>query len=62
MEIKLATFSADSPPLAVIAAAKIAGIALPSDASAAPDSAPAFLFSNGYYSFVVTFVFMAMSI
>ncbi|KAF3454755.1 hypothetical protein FNV43_RR05203 [Rhamnella rubrinervis] len=60
MEIKLATFSADSPPLAVIAAAKIAGISLPCHTSAAPDSAPAFLFSNGYCYFAVTFAFIAM--
>ncbi|XP_015874811.3 glutamate--tRNA ligase, cytoplasmic [Ziziphus jujuba] len=47
MEIKSVTFPADSPPLAVIAAAKIAGIPLHADPSAPTDSSPVFIFSNG---------------
>lgn len=45
MEIKKLSFAADSPPLSVIAAAKVAGISFPADASG---SAPTFHFSNGY--------------
>ncbi|XP_044489937.1 glutamate--tRNA ligase, cytoplasmic-like [Mangifera indica] len=44
MEIKQLSFAADSPPLSVIAAAKLAGISLPTDTSG---SAPTFHFSNG---------------
>ncbi|GMN23176.1 hypothetical protein TIFTF001_000021 [Ficus carica] len=47
IEIKSVAFPADSPPLSVIAAAKIAGISLSCNASAAPDSPPSFHFSNG---------------
>ncbi|KAL5582767.1 hypothetical protein UlMin_015209 [Ulmus minor] len=47
MEIKSVSFPADSPPLSVIAAAKVAGIPLSANPSAAPDSAPSFHFSNG---------------
>ncbi|KAI8555272.1 hypothetical protein RHMOL_Rhmol05G0162200 [Rhododendron molle] len=46
MEIKL-SFSPDSPLLAVIAAAKIAGIPLSPDSSLPTGSPPTFLFSNG---------------
>ncbi|KAI8552989.1 hypothetical protein RHMOL_Rhmol06G0310300 [Rhododendron molle] len=46
MEIKL-SFSPDSPPLAVIAAAEIAGIPLSPDSSLPAGSPPSFLFSNG---------------
>ncbi|GAY59186.1 hypothetical protein CUMW_192670 [Citrus unshiu] len=44
MEIKVLSFPADSPPLSVIAAAKLAGITLPTETSG---SAPTFSFSNG---------------
>lgn len=47
MDIKQFSFAAASPPLSVIVAAKLAGIALPIDTSLPPDSAPTFLFSNG---------------
>ncbi|XP_038718015.1 glutamate--tRNA ligase, cytoplasmic-like [Tripterygium wilfordii] len=45
MEIKLLTFPADSPPLCVIVAAKVAGITLHSEASA---SVPTLDFSDGH--------------
>ncbi|KAH9750619.1 glutamate--tRNA ligase cytoplasmic [Citrus sinensis] len=44
MEIKVLSFPADSPPLLVIAAAKLAGITIPTETSG---SAPTFSFSNG---------------
>ncbi|KAJ7977786.1 Glutamate--tRNA ligase [Quillaja saponaria] len=47
MEIKLLSFPADSPPLSVIAAAKLSGISPPLEPSLPPDSAPTFLFSDG---------------
>ncbi|POO04137.1 Glutamyl-tRNA synthetase, archaeal/eukaryotic cytosolic [Trema orientale] len=48
MEIKSVAFPAETPPLSVIAAAKVAGIPpLPIATSASPDSAPSFHFSNG---------------
>ncbi|GAB4847776.1 hypothetical protein Ancab_026839 [Ancistrocladus abbreviatus] len=46
MEIKL-LFAADNPPLAVIAAVKVADISLSTDSSLAPASVPHFSFSNG---------------
>ncbi|KAK2966190.1 hypothetical protein RJ640_008756 [Escallonia rubra] len=46
MEIKL-SFPADSPPLSVIAAAKIAGLSITTDSSLPSASPPTFLFSNG---------------
>lgn len=46
MEIKFA-FSADFPPLAVIAAAEIAGISLSTDSGLPLGSPPTFLFSTG---------------
>ncbi|KAJ0094945.1 hypothetical protein Patl1_15410 [Pistacia atlantica] len=45
MEIKQLSFAADSPPLSVIAAVKLAGISLRTDASG---SAPTFHFSTGF--------------
>ncbi|KAI4301636.1 hypothetical protein L6164_034896 [Bauhinia variegata] len=47
MEIKMFAFPAASPPLPVIVAAKLAGIAPAIDTSLPPDSAPTFLLSNG---------------
>ncbi|XP_024018792.1 glutamate--tRNA ligase, cytoplasmic [Morus notabilis] len=47
MEIKSLSFPADSPPLSVITAAKIAALPFTADPSAAPESPPSFLFSNG---------------
>ncbi|XP_062171686.1 glutamate--tRNA ligase, cytoplasmic-like [Alnus glutinosa] len=47
MGIKLLSFPAESPPLAVIVAAKLSGFDLPTDTSLPPDSAPTLLFSNG---------------
>ncbi|KAL9262634.1 Glutamate--tRNA ligase, cytoplasmic-like protein [Drosera capensis] len=47
MVIKL-VFAADNPPLSVIAAAAVAGIALSIDASLPSGSAPSFIFSDGY--------------
>ncbi|KAK9920119.1 hypothetical protein M0R45_028680 [Rubus argutus] len=47
MEIKGLSFPAENPPLAVIAAAKIAGITVPTDASLAPDSPLVLQFSDG---------------
>ncbi|EXC31017.1 putative glutamate--tRNA ligase [Morus notabilis] len=47
MEIKSLTFPVDSPPLMVIAAAKIGAIPFTADPSTAPVPAPSFLFSNG---------------
>ncbi|KAH9684841.1 glutamate--tRNA ligase cytoplasmic [Citrus sinensis] len=44
MEIKVLSFPADSPPLSVIAATKLAGITIPTETSG---SAPTFSFSNG---------------
>ena len=46
MEIKL-LFAADSPPLSVIAAAKIGGVPLSVDPSLPSGSVPSFVFSNG---------------
>ncbi|GFY99681.1 glutamyl/glutaminyl-tRNA synthetase, class Ic [Actinidia rufa] len=46
MEIKL-SLSADNPPLAVIAAAEVAGIAVSIDSSLPSGSPPTFLFSSG---------------
>ncbi|PSS08412.1 Glutamate--tRNA ligase [Actinidia chinensis var. chinensis] len=46
MDIKL-SFSADSPPLAAIAAAEVAGIAVSIDSSLPSGSPPTFLFSSG---------------
>ncbi|PSS13896.1 Glutamate--tRNA ligase [Actinidia chinensis var. chinensis] len=46
MEIKL-SFSADNPPLAAIAAAEVAGIAVSIDSSLPSGSLPTFLFSSG---------------
>nr|XP_010941452.1 glutamate--tRNA ligase, cytoplasmic [Elaeis guineensis] len=46
MEIAVA-FSADSPPLPVIAAARIAGVPLSTDPSLPPGSAPVFRFDSG---------------
>lgn len=48
MEIRTLSFPADSPPpLPVIVAAKLAGLALPIDTSLPPNSAPTLLFSDG---------------
>ncbi|MED6128433.1 hypothetical protein PIB30_097824, partial [Stylosanthes scabra] len=47
MDIKTFAFAAATPPLSVIAAAKLAGISPSVDASLPPDSSPTFLFSNG---------------
>ncbi|CAK8572599.1 unnamed protein product [Lathyrus sativus] len=47
MDIKTLSFAASTPPLAIIAAAKLAGISPSIDSSLPPDSAPTFLFSNG---------------
>jgi hypothetical protein len=58
MEIKLLSFPAESPPLAVIVAAKLSGFDLPSDTSLPPDSAPTLLFSNGYSSIAFTIIHM----
>uniref|UniRef100_A0A7N2MTA7 Uncharacterized protein n=1 Tax=Quercus lobata TaxID=97700 RepID=A0A7N2MTA7_QUELO len=47
--IRTLSFPADSPPpLPVIVAAKLAGLALPIDTSLPPNSAPTLLFSNGH--------------
>ncbi|XP_009794148.1 glutamate--tRNA ligase, cytoplasmic [Nicotiana tabacum] len=46
MELKLA-FPADTPPLAVIAAAKIAGVPLSTDPTLSPGSPPIILLPNG---------------
>lgn len=54
MEIKMSAFLADSPPLLVIAAAKLAGFLIPTDTSG---STPALSFSNGYKWFVAVFIF-----
>ena len=52
MEIRTLSFPADSPPpLPVIVAAKLAGLALPIDTSLPPNSAPTLLFSDGYSFF-----------
>lgn len=48
MEIKQLSFAADSPPLSVIVAAKVAAIALPTTTTTDSPSVPTFLFSNGY--------------
>lgn len=48
MDIQLLSFPADSPPLSVIVAAKLAGITSTADSSLASGSAPTFLFTNGY--------------
>lgn len=50
MDIKTLAFAAASPPLPVIAALKLAGVSPSVDTSLPPDSAPAFIFSNGYSS------------
>ncbi|KAE9589529.1 putative glutamate--tRNA ligase [Lupinus albus] len=47
MDIKTFFFAAATPPLSVIAAAKLAGVSLHVDTSLPPDSVPTFLFSNG---------------
>ncbi|KAL1341320.1 hypothetical protein HN51_027800 [Arachis hypogaea] len=47
MDIKTFAFAAATPPLSVIAAAKLAGISPSVDTSLSPDSSPTFLFSNG---------------
>nr|AFK45146.1 unknown [Lotus japonicus] len=47
MDIKTLAFAAASPPLPVIAALKLAGVSPSVDTSLPPDSAPAFIFSNG---------------
>ncbi|QCE07199.1 glutamate--tRNA ligase, cytoplasmic [Vigna unguiculata] len=47
MDIKTFAFAASSPPLPVIAAARLAGISPSIDTSLSPDSAPTFLFSDG---------------
>ncbi|PRQ42562.1 putative glutamate--tRNA ligase [Rosa chinensis] len=47
MELKSLSFPADNPPLSVLAAAKLAGTSLPTDASLAPDSPPVLHFSDG---------------
>ncbi|KAB1214585.1 putative glutamate--tRNA ligase, cytoplasmic [Morella rubra] len=47
METKVLSFPAGSPPIAVMVAAKLSGLALPTDTSVPPDSAPILLFSNG---------------
>ncbi|GAB2224372.1 hypothetical protein Drorol1_Dr00005127 [Drosera rotundifolia] len=47
MVIKL-VFAADNPPLSVIAAAAVAGVALSIDSSLPSGSAPSFIFSDGY--------------
>ncbi|KAK9177159.1 hypothetical protein WN944_029178 [Citrus x changshan-huyou] len=54
MEIKMSAFLADSPPLSVIAATKLAGFLIPTDTSG---STPAFSFSNGYKRSVAAFIF-----
>lgn len=46
MEMKL-LFSADNPPLSVIAAAKVAGISISAEPSLPSGSDPTFVFSNG---------------
>ncbi|CAI9781211.1 unnamed protein product [Fraxinus pennsylvanica] len=46
MELKL-SFAADTPPLALLAAAKIAGLSFTTDKTLAPGSPPALLLSNG---------------
>ena len=52
MEIRTLSFPADSPPpLPVIVAAKLAGLALPINTSLPPNSAPTLLLSNGYSFF-----------
>lgn len=47
MEIAQLSFAADSPPLSVIAAAKLAGVPLPLDSSLPSGSPPFLLCSNG---------------
>lgn len=54
MEIKMSAFLADSPPLSVIVAAKLAGFLIPTDTSG---STPAFSLSNGYKWSVAAFIF-----
>lgn len=46
MELKL-SFPADSPPLAVIAAAKIAGVPISTDPTLTPGSTPIIHLDNG---------------
>jgi hypothetical protein len=50
MDIKTFSFSAATPPLAVIAAAKLAGFSPSIDTSLPSDTTPAFLFSDGFVS------------
>lgn len=45
--IKVLSFPSDSPPLSIIAAAKIAGIALPTQTSTS--GSPTLSFSNRYF-------------
>ncbi|KAK2379258.1 glutamine--tRNA ligase [Trifolium repens] len=47
MDIKTFSFSAATPPLAIIVAAKLAGFSPSIDTSLPSDSSPTFLFSNG---------------
>lgn len=60
MEIKLLSFPAESPPLAVIVAAKLSGFVLPTDTSLPTDCAPTLLFSNGYSSIAFTIIIMGV--
>lgn len=49
MEIKEVSFAADSPPLSVISAAKVAAVNLPAPTVLKDSSSPpTFFFSNGY--------------
>jgi len=65
MEIKDFFFASDStPPLSVIAAAKVASLTLPPPTAAAADSAslPAFVFSNGYPFLLLFFLYSPSSL
>ncbi|KAL6146417.1 hypothetical protein ACLB2K_057096 [Fragaria x ananassa] len=47
MNLKSLSFAAETPPLSVLAAAKLAGVSVPADASLPPDSPPVLHFCNG---------------
>ncbi|KAL6221937.1 hypothetical protein ACLB2K_005329 [Fragaria x ananassa] len=47
MKLKSLSFAAETPPLSVIAAAKLAGVSVPADASLPPDSPPVLQISDG---------------
>lgn len=48
------SFPADSPPLAVIVAAKIGGVSVSADSSLPSGSLPTLLYSDGYFFTIST--------